>query len=101
MKPATELPWRMSCGAVETESGIPIALMDREWGNGTMPTERDTNCAYIVHAANLYPELVAALRRCQDAMGSHGPCTNNDCRDCGKAWETLNAVLAKCEGGAK
>ena len=53
-------PWRVhgTEADVETESGIPICSMHREYGNGTTPVERDTNC-YLIAAA---PELETALR---------------------------------------
>ena len=28
------------------------------------------------------------------ALAAHGPCTNNSCRECGRAWEKLHAILA-------
>jgi hypothetical protein len=50
-------PWVVSSGAVETVSGVPIARMDREPSNGTMPVERDCN-AYLCAAS---PEMLDAL----------------------------------------
>lgn len=53
-KPATPLPWRVSpahAAQVQQESGV-CRVADC--------FHADT--AYIVHAANAYPELVAALR---------------------------------------
>lgn len=40
-----------------SEVGIPIARMDREPNNGTLPVERDENARLIAAA----PELLAAL----------------------------------------
>lgn len=60
-------PWTCHSGAVYVdgpnvypkgeEDGIPIAKMDREVGNGTIPVERDCN-AHLIAAA---PEMFAAL----------------------------------------
>ena len=50
-------PWVMSSGMVETAAGVPIARMDREYGNGTQPVERDNNCRLIAAA----PELLKSL----------------------------------------
>jgi hypothetical protein len=50
-------PWQVNSGAVETVSGIPIARMDREPSNGTMPVERDCN-AYLCAAS---PEMLYTL----------------------------------------
>jgi hypothetical protein len=46
------LEWRMVSGAIETVTGIPIARMERETGNGTLPVERDENCRRIVTLHN-------------------------------------------------
>ena len=54
-KPATPLPWIDRESYVSGDSLI-VAKMDR----GSFET-REQDCAYIVHAANSYPELVAAL----------------------------------------
>lgn len=54
-------PWQVSSGMVETVAEhsckipgcgvhIPIAYMDRELGNGTMPVERDYNAKLIAAA---------------------------------------------------
>jgi hypothetical protein len=51
--------WVVSSGMVETENGIPIAKMDRETGNGTLPVERDDNARLIAAA----PEMEEALTR--------------------------------------
>jgi len=47
-------PWKVTSGTVETADGTPIAHMDRETGNGTIPTERDQNAHFIVEACNAY-----------------------------------------------
>ena len=58
----TPTPWVVSCGSIYTTEGIPIAEMDREVGNGTLPVERDENARHIVHCVNLHDELVEALK---------------------------------------
>jgi hypothetical protein len=54
-------PWEVSSGAVQTLTGIPIANMDREPGNGTMPVERDRNAQLIAQAPELYKQLSALV----------------------------------------
>ncbi len=46
-------------GMVYTQDEVPIAMMDREPGNGTYGAERDCN-AHLIAAA---PELLGALER--------------------------------------
>ena len=58
MTQPTPGPWRVTCGAVETANSIPIAHMDREPGNGTLPVERDENARLIAKA----PEMRDALK---------------------------------------
>ncbi len=48
-------------GAIETESGIPIARMDREPGNGTTPVERDDTAKRMVLAYNHMNEREAVM----------------------------------------
>lgn len=43
--------------------GIPIACMDRESGNGTMPTERDANARLIAAAPDLLEALGSMIHR--------------------------------------
>ena len=54
-------PWKVVSGAVETGSGIPIASMDRESGNGTLPVERDENARLIAAAPDLRSACSSAL----------------------------------------
>lgn len=53
---------RVVSGMIETESGIPIAHMDREPGNGTSPVERDDTAHRIVLAYNSHKALVEACK---------------------------------------
>jgi len=60
-KPATPLPWEAADREV------------RGYGNprGTVTMDDDTlpqDAAYIAHAANAYPQLIAALRDAQTAL---------------------------------
>lgn len=57
----TKGPWIVVSGAVETMDGIPIAYMDREIGNGTLPVERDENAKFIVRSCNSHYDLVKAI----------------------------------------
>jgi hypothetical protein len=60
-------PWQVNSGVVETASGIPIAYMDRNAGNGTLPVERDSNVHLIASA----PDLLASLKEVLRALESH------------------------------
>lgn len=51
-------PWEVDSGMVQTADGIPIAHMDRTPGNGTMPTERDSNA----HLTAAGPQMYEVLR---------------------------------------
>ena len=65
-KPATALPWHVTADPrptskqpciATTAAGLPVILATVCGG------QRVTNAAYIAHAANAYPRLVAALRK--------------------------------------
>lgn len=45
------------------------------------------------------PDLLAAAKAARDALGSHGPCKDNSCRDCRRAWDLIRSAIAKAEGG--
>ena len=51
----TPTPWTVESGAIFANGAIPIAHMDREIGNGTVPVERDENAKFIARACNNYP----------------------------------------------
>ena len=63
----TPIPWRVVSGAVMKDD-IPIAYMDREPGNGTLPVERDENADFIVRAVNSHAGLLEALRAVLDLI---------------------------------
>lgn len=77
-------PWEVDSGMVQTVSGVPIAYMDREPGNGTLPVERDTNAQAIAAV----PELIAALLGVLDSSEDGGDMDDID-------WKGIRAALAK------
>ena len=82
-------PWTVVSGAVETTEmgGIPIANMDREPGNGTLPVERDANARLMATA----PEL---LDICQHIMSVYiGPQPMST-----DTLDMLRAAIAKATG---
>ncbi len=110
-------PWVCHSGAVWKDapdvypkgdnSGIPIALMDREQGNGTDPVERDCNAKLIAKA----PELLAMVLQHRHAFQSlkeeliTGPCSMNETDDreaeiiqLQGAVDDIDKLLAKIEG---
>ena len=67
MKPATPLPWE--CPGTDGEDYVICAspkgkrrTIAHVYRHSDLGIKREENAAYIVHAANSYPELVAALR---------------------------------------
>ena len=87
-------PWIMHSGMVWKDGpdvypkgkgldGIPIARMDRERENGTMPCERDANARLIAAA----PELLAACEAI--AKLSDGQGYVNMCQVAGQARQAI------------
>ncbi len=75
IKPATPLPWTADADSVDviTEDGDFIATtLQPDSGVGMASEYQDA--AYIAHACNAYPELVAALLAIRDAS----PTIRND-----------------------
>lgn len=85
----TPTPWTCHSGSIwldrptvypkGEDTGIPIAKMDREPGNGTLPVERDANATFIVEAVNAHDKLVhdnaimkKALIEIMDLAGRNG-----------------------------
>ena len=83
MKPATPLPWNIvgdqkSGAIVKAGDGIAshVAKYNDQWVCEEHGNEASDaafrNAAYIVHAANAYPRLVAALRRTHARLAAYG-----------------------------
>ena len=95
-------PWTIITGSVykERSSGggdIPIAHMDREIGNGTVPVERDANARLIAAA----PDLLTALEMTVPLLWKGHPVHYGDeqCDHC-DADEAAKTAIAKAEEGA-
>lgn len=68
----TKTPWVCHSGKIWKDGptiypkgndlGIPIASMNQEPGNGTVPVERDENAKFIVRVVNSHEELLAFAR---------------------------------------
>ena len=83
----TKGEWKVVSGMVETSTGIPIARMDREPGNGTIPVERDVN-AHLIAAA---PDMYEACQLVDRAWVGDGV-------DMATAVDAVLLALAKAEG---
>ena len=88
-KPATPLPWHSThpldmnrnpfqeAVRVDAAPGQPSVAVMVEYGEKYQKGKRTRDAAYIVHACNAYPELVAALRHAiselndADALGDN------------------------------
>jgi hypothetical protein len=57
------------------------------------------NATYIVHACNLYPELVEALETCQDSLHYAYCCVDQDDPEegCSEECRKIRAILTKCK----
>lgn len=107
MKPATALPWTLGeysdiaghdCMTGGMKAG-PAALDGSDYGqracqaiNAETLAALTADAAYIVHACNHYPELVAALRALVKAEEDYGDASNAAINE---AWEPARALLAK------
>jgi hypothetical protein len=61
MKPAAKLPWRAT-PAVQNNGPNYYAIGTGKWGDDSAAHAFDAETAeYIVHACNMYPQLVEAL----------------------------------------
>ena len=105
MSKHTPGPWQCVSGAVETRigpqgaaPGIPIASMDREPGNGTLPVERDANARLIAAAPDLLEAAKAMVTDERDCWCVYdgeipGVVGAHICGHC-----ELRAAIAKAEG---
>lgn len=90
----TPTPWQANNWATGwTVSGDHSSICRLDGCNNA-----DANAQFIVRAVNSHAALVRALRRMMNTHGAHGPCSGNDCRDCGAAYQQARAVLASVEG---
>lgn len=109
----TQEPWAVVSGAIVTETGVPIASMDRETGNGTQPVERDDNAKHIVACVNAcagidpeaIPKLIAALEvATQDADLFYATAVaenkNNLARELALRIRIYRAAIAAAKGKA-
>ena len=91
-KPATPLPWKygeLSESVISLRGQLACSVDD-------CGADAAQNAAYIVHACNAYPELVAALREIQGYAGLLVP--TKDSPDAAKRdhiMETIRDLLAK------
>ena len=78
-KPATALPWRPWTRRIHHEvfSGDVIVAQVRQCTGPNGSTHLDA--AYIAHAANAYPQLIAALRVSARQLSMHGNAYAQDC----------------------
>jgi hypothetical protein len=96
VKPRTELPW-LDVGAEilrDDEDDVSIAYATVDSARltvGEAIAVAEANSAYIVHAANLYPKLVEALRDANTALITLGAKETD-------RQLTLRALLRECEG---
>ncbi len=93
MKPGAPLPWKQWPGADHPNAPILIGQPGQHVcaisGAARAQPGAEQNAAYIVHAANLYPELVEALEAVMTA-------SDDDLDYHGSVNERIRTVLAKC-----
>jgi len=107
MKPATELPWKVYPSDNDQMPFRIEGAQDGIWWPAaeiTAVDKSEANAAYIVHACNLYPQLVEALTEAADYMGeqNHPEETLTKARrvlaQCGIVGTPLErAMLPQCE----
>lgn len=71
-KPATALPWREK-GMGLGSTGARMEIRSAADGTGVCEYLNSEDTAYIVHACNHYPQLVAALRDLLEDADPHSP----------------------------
>lgn len=74
--------------------GHPIALANVLYDEDDSPREAHANA--LLMAAS--PDLLDACKSAIQALGMHGPCRNNSCKDCTRTWNKLHEAIAKAEG---
>lgn len=103
MKPGTPLPWKQWPGADHPNAPILIGQPGQHVcaisGTARARVEAEQNAAYIVHAANLYPELVEALEDLVGQWDQGMTCgAIPDSRSHRESVDNARAVLAKAKG---
>jgi hypothetical protein len=97
-------PWEVDSGMVQTVTEhtcktpgcgvhIPIALMDRNPDNGTVPTERDAN-AYLIAAS---PDMFDALKDIQADWNAWDGYSRNAAEFIARMADTMTRVNAAIE----
>lgn len=61
------------------------------------PADEDDLQAEVAKLILQRDQLLAACKLGINALGMHGPCKNNSCRDCGVAWKQMRAAIASTE----
>src|SRR5678815_311305 len=61
---ASPLPWTQNVLQVVDATGREVVHVTRWHGQTPKPEDAERDAAYITHAANRYPQLLAALKDC-------------------------------------
>ncbi len=88
-------PWIVDSGAVYTTHSIPIAKMDREQGNGTLPVERDNNAHLIAAAPEMLDALKGLFEHCTMIHKYWGEISN--VKEGNEAIDAAKSVIARAE----
>ena len=59
--------------------------------------EDKANARLIVRACNSHDALLAACEAMRDSLCMHGPCEQNNCTECQRAYGLADAAIAKAE----
>lgn len=91
----TPLPYSVSGESIVKGDDVCIAVIEDDGGYEAPCEQREANAAYLVHAANVLPELVAA---CQQVVNAHDvfPKSPGEPCDCGIC-KLLKPPLASAE----
>lgn len=97
--PASPLPWGVGSPAacVHDATGMPMLLPIRRAGAVDDQTQAFADARYAAHVANLYPELLAALKLlwCNEDIGVQLAGNPNVIE---RIASQVNAVIRKAEG---